>query len=133
MPRRHVREGPLGPEEGDRDELLEREARADDLAEHSADRRPGKRAGPLRLEAREERGLALGIVQRDDPGGALDLPNFLGDPRALGEQVEELVVEGVDLLPLIFEVHDFGRARIAAPRRAARRRRAYATPCDQGT
>src|SRR5205814_5412881 len=92
MPRGHVAEASLGPDEGDGDRRLERQAAAHDLAEHRADGVARETSGTLLRQPIENGLLAFGIVKRRDPRFALRFAHALDRRRATLEQAEDGLV-----------------------------------------
>src|SRR5690606_16044272 len=102
---RHVGEGPGRRQVAHRDLLLHRQARADDLAEDGPQARPREdvaAVGVLLLEALEDPLLALGIMH-GAAAGLLHAADLLGGARALLDQIQDGIVNGVDALPQLLQ------------------------------
>src|SRR5207302_9404700 len=93
LQRRALAEGAPGPEVGDRDRALEREARRHDLAEEERHGLGSERAGIAFLDAAKHLRLALGPVGLAD----LERADLAREARALVQRGEEAVVDAIDL------------------------------------
>ena len=95
--RGEVGEGPLGPQEGHAQRLLQAEAGAHDFLEDRAHRRIREGAAVLALEPGEDLPFALGRVEEGfRRGGSFQLPHLGRQARPPVEQGQYLVVHGID-------------------------------------
>ena len=101
--RRRVRERPLGPEVRHLEGLLEREARAHDLAVHRADR-VGRETPGARREPVEHLALAIRVVRRQ-VRFLLRTSHLADDARPVVEELQDSFIELVDAFSQVVESH----------------------------
>ena len=91
-----VAEGPVRPEIGHPNTLLEGARRRDDLAENVRNSSVGKRARVVSLELRHQIPFATRHVNRAAASARLDASHLADQRRPLIQRVEDLTVHGID-------------------------------------
>ena len=92
-------ERPPGPQESHPQRPLQPPAGRHQLAPERTDRRIGQRSGVGCLQLADDGRLPLGAVDRGIVGPLLQLTDALRQPRPLVDQRQQLLVQGVDVLP----------------------------------